>query len=133
MPQHSGPLLHSSLEQGVLVLTIMQSRIQGEETAQRLREEMRTAVDQTGVTRVVVDLQHARYLSSVAFWPLLSLRRQMLDAGGRLVICGLSGDIEDIFMTTKMISPGGEVDAPFEVAPDAAAAVARLLEEVRQA
>ena len=87
---------------------------------------------QAAVNRVVIDLQHARYLSSVAFWPLLSLRRQLLDAGGRLVICGLSGDIEDVFMTTKMISPGGEVDAPFEVAPDAAAAVARLLEEVRQ-
>ncbi len=44
------------------------------------------------------------------------------------MICGLSGDIEDVFMTTRMISTGGAVDAPFEVAPDVAAAVARLLE-----
>jgi anti-anti-sigma factor len=94
---------------------------------------MLSEVDRAGVNRVVIDLQHARYLSSVAFWPLLSLRRQLIDAGGRLIICGLSGDIEDIFMTTKMISPGGEVDAPFEVAPDAAAAMARLLETAPQA
>jgi len=133
MSKSSDPLLRSSLEQGVLMLTIVQPRIQGEEIAQSLREEMLSEVDRAGVNRVVIDLQHARYLSSVAFWPLLSLRRQLLDAGGRLIICGLSGDIEDIFMTTKMISPGGEVDAPFEVAPDAAAAMARLLETAPQA
>ena len=133
MSKSSDPLLRSSLEQGVLVLTIVQPRIQGEEIAQSLREEMLSEVDRAGVNRVVIDLQHARYLSSVAFWPLLSLRRQLLDTGGRLIICGLSGDIEDVFMTTKMISPGGEVDAPFEVAPDAASAVARLLEAAPQA
>ncbi len=128
MPQSFGPLLHCSVEQGVLVLTVAQPRIQGEEIAQALREEMHDAVEQAGVKEVVVDLQHARYLSSVAFWPLLSLRRQLLHVGGHLIICGLSGDIEDVFTTTKMISTGGEVDAPFEVALDVAAAVARLLE-----
>ena len=129
MPPSVRPLLQSSLEQGVLVLTIMQARIQGEEAAQALRDEMRAAVENAGVNRVVVDLQHARYLSSVAFWPLLTLRRQLLDAGGRLMICGLSGDVEDIFRTTKMISTGGAVDAPFDVAEDAADAMARLLAE----
>ncbi|GEM_PF-3120708 len=123
----TGPLLHSSVDQGVLVLTIVQARIQGEETAQQLREEMQLAFEKAGINRVVVDLQHVRYLSSVAFWPLLSLRRQLLGIGGRLIICGLSGDIEVLFLTTKMISTGGAVDAPFEVAPDPAAAIARLL------
>lgn len=123
-----GPLLHSVVEQGVLVLTVTQVRIQGEEIAHDLREEMRIAVEKAEVQRVVVDLHNTRYMSSVAFWPLLSLRKQLLAAGGRLMICGLSEDIEDIFLTTKMISSGGEPDAPFEVAPDAAAAVARLLD-----
>lgn len=120
-------LLHSSVDRGVLVLTIMQPRIQGEEAAQQLREEMQLPLEKARVNRVVVDLQHVRYLSSVAFWPLLNLRRQLLTARGRLIICGLTGDIETLFLTTKMISSGGAVDAPFEVAADAAAAVARLL------
>lgn len=122
-----GSLLHSSVEQGILVLTITQARIQGEEIAHNLREEMRLAVEQAGVQRVIVDFRHTRYLSSVAFWPLLSLRKQLLDAGGQLIICGLSGDIEDVFLTTRMIRTGGAVDAPFEVAPDTDAAVARML------
>jgi anti-anti-sigma factor len=128
MPASVGPFLHTCVDQGVLVLTVTQPRIQGEEIAQQLREEMHLAVQRTGCNRVVVDLQHAVYLSSVAFWPLLSLRRQLLDSGGRLILCGLNPDIEDVFATTKMISTGGAIDAPFEVAADAAAAVARLLE-----
>lgn len=122
-------LLLSSVDRGVLVLTIAQSRIQGEEAAQQLREEMQLALEKTGVNRVVIDLQHVRYMSSVAFWPLLSLRRQLFKAGGRLLICGLTGDIETLFQTTRLISSGGAVDAPFEVAPDAAAALARLLND----
>jgi len=125
----SGTLLQSSVDQGVLVLTITQSRIQGEETAQQLREEMQAALEKTGIHRVVVDLQNVRYMSSVAFWPLLSLRRQLATSQGRLIICGLTGDIETLFLTTKMISSGGAVDAPFEVAPNAAAALERMKSE----
>jgi anti-anti-sigma factor len=125
----ASPLLHSSIEQGVLVLTITHARIQGEETAQQLRQEMHLAVEKSGLHRVVIDLRHTRYMSSVAFWPLLSLRKELLQASGRLLICGLSEDIEDVFLTTKMISSGGAADAPFEVAADAATAVARLLDQ----
>jgi anti-anti-sigma factor len=131
MPPFVGSLLQSAVNQGVLVLTLTQSRIQGEEVAEALRDEMRAAVDRARVNRVVIDLQHARYLSSAAFWPLLCLRRELLDTGGRLMICGLCDDVEDVFMTTKMISNDGAVDAPFEVAPNAAAAVARLTQEER--
>jgi anti-anti-sigma factor len=117
------------VDQGVLVLVVTQPRIQGEEAAQQLRDEMQNALEHEGVNRVVVDLQHVRYLSSVVFWPLLSLRRQLLNAGGRMLICGLSGDIEDLFLTTKLISNGGTADAPFDVATDAAAALGKMQEE----
>jgi anti-anti-sigma factor len=126
MPSTTGPLLRTSVEQDILVLTIVQPRIQGEEIAHQLREEMQLALQGAGVNRVVLDFQHVRYLSSVAFWPLLTLRRQLLNSGGRLLICGLSGDIEDVFMTTKMISSGGMADAPFEVASDVAAAIEKI-------
>ncbi len=125
----SDALLQTAVDQGVLVLTIAQSRIQGEETAQQLREEMQAAVEQSGTNRVVVDLQNVRYMSSVAFWPLLSLRRQLAISQGRLIICGLNGDIEILFLTTKMISSGGAADAPFEVAPNATAAVEKIIGE----
>jgi anti-anti-sigma factor len=117
------------VDQGVLVLIFTQQRIQGEETAQQLRDEMQRAFTQAGVNHVVVDLQHVRYLSSVAFWPLLSLRKQLRETNGRMIICGLSGDLEDVFTTTKMISTGGAVDAPFEVAADVPEALERMKKE----
>ncbi len=110
-------------------MTIAQPRLQGEEIAHELREALREAVEESGVNRVVIDFCHARYLSSAAFWPLLSLRKKLRDEGGRMMICGLTGDVEDVFTTTKMISTGGSADAPFEVAADPSAAVARLLGE----
>jgi anti-anti-sigma factor len=125
----TGQLLLNSLDRGVLVLTIAQPRLQGEEIAHELREALRLAVEKAGVDRVVIDFRHARYLSSAAFWPLLSLRKQLRETGGRLIICGLNGDVEDVFATTKMISTDGLADAPFEVAADTDAAIARLLGE----
>ncbi|HZY84153.1 MAG TPA: STAS domain-containing protein [Gemmataceae bacterium] len=120
------PAVQSSLENGVLVLTILWAQIEGEDAAHTLGREIQEALARTGATAVVVDLQHTRFLSSAAFWPLLNLRRQLLPKGGRLMICGLSGAVEDVFCTTRMVSTGGAVDAPFQMAPDRAAAVARL-------
>ena len=45
---------------------------------------------------------------------------------GKLIICGLTGAVEEVFTTTKMVSSSGSMNAPFEMAPDREAAVARL-------
>ncbi len=120
------PAVESSLENGVLVLTLRWAQIEGEDAARTLGREIQEAVTRTAATAVVVDLQHTRFVSSAFFWPLLNLRRQLQAKGGRLLICGLTGAVEDVFCTTRMVSTGGAVDAPFQLAPDRAAAVARL-------
>jgi len=120
------PAVQSSVENGVLVLTLLWPQIEGEEAAHALGAGIQEAVARTAATAVVVDLQHTRFVSSAFFWPLLNLRRQLQAKGGRLLICGLTGAVEDVFSTTRMVSTGGSVDAPFQMAPDRAAAVARL-------
>jgi anti-anti-sigma factor len=126
MPEAEGPYLQTSLDQGVLVLAVTRPRIQGEEAANAMREEILAAVKQAGTDKVVVDLQKTSYMSSVAFWPLLALRRHLQQHGGRLLLCGLNEDIEDLFRTTRMIGSGASGDAPFQFAPDRPAAVALL-------
>ncbi len=120
------PAVQSGVENGVLVLTLLWPSIEGEDAARQLGREIQEAVARTGATAVVVDLQHTRFVSSAFFWPLLNLRRQLQAKGGRLLICGLTGAVEDVFCTTRMVSTGGAVDAPFQMAPDRAAAVAHL-------
>jgi anti-anti-sigma factor len=126
MPEPHGPILESGLDRGVLVLAVTRKSIEGDEVADALRQELLEQVGRSGARKVVIDLSRTRYLSSIAFWPLLSLRRLLHDKGGRLIICGLTGTVADVFETTKMISSTGPADAPFEVAADRTEAVARL-------
>lgn len=118
--------LRSCVEQGVLILTITEAKIQSDDIADALRQEMLAAVARTGVRKVVIDFRHAQYLSSTAFRPLLSLRRKLQEDGGQIVLCGLSSVVGDIFYTTRMIDPSGSVKAVFDMQPDVAAAIAFL-------
>ncbi len=121
------PYLEAVLEQGVLVLTVLRRQIEGEDIAAGLKDELLAAVEKHQAKLVVLDLRNTRYLSSIAFWPLLRLRQQLAQDEGRLIICGLTGAVHDVFTTTKMVSSAGALNAPFEMAPDREAAVSRIL------
>ena len=127
------PYLESSIEQGVLVLTIVRRQIEGEDLALGLKEELLDSVTRHGIKKVVLDLKNTRYVSSIAFWPLLALRRQLKEQGGQLIICGLTGAVREVFTTTKMVSAAGSLDAPFEMATDRASAIDLLTDTTAQA
>jgi anti-anti-sigma factor len=125
MPDESYRHLKSTLENDVLVLAIVDSHLQDEHVANTLLQELLQQIEQSAAKKVVVDFQRLKYMSSVAFRPFLNLRRALQDTGGRLIICGLTNAVGDIFYTTRLVSNTGSV-APFEMAPDVKAAVARL-------
>src|SRR5438067_10618958 len=112
------PYLETQIDQGVLVLTITRRQIEGEDHAAGLKEELLAAVTRHGIFKVVLDLKNTRYVSSIAFWPLLRLRQFLNDQYGRLIICGLTGAVHEVFTTTRMVSASGLLDAPFEMAAD---------------
>jgi anti-anti-sigma factor len=114
------------VEQGVLVLTILETQLQEEKVADSLLQELLRLLDEHQADKVVVDFHRIQYVSSVAFRPLLHLRRRLQERGGRLVLCCLSKVIGDVFYTTRLVSTEGSVAAPFELAPTVAEAVARL-------
>jgi anti-anti-sigma regulatory factor len=120
------PFLEPSVEHGVLVLEILRRQIEGEDIAAGLKDELDSQVSLHNATRVVLDFTRCRYVSSIAFWPLLTLRRRLAEVGGRMIVCGLSGVVLEVFSNTKLVSSSGNTAAPFEMAPDRAAAVARL-------
>src|SRR4051795_1600043 len=101
MPEAQDQHLTTQLLDGVLVLTIVDRQVEGEEVPEALRQEMLSAVEKTGVRSVVVNFCNTRLISSAAFRPLLALRRKLLEEGGRLVLCGLSPIIGDVFYTTR--------------------------------
>jgi len=119
-------LLQVRAEGDVLVLTLTEAQVEGDSIAQSLQAELLAAASAAAARKVIVDFQNVKYISSVAFSPLLALRRHLNGTGGRLVVCGLNEMVGDIFYTTKMVSPSGTFAAPFEMQPDVAAAVAAL-------
>ena len=118
--------LTSRVEQGVLVVTFTTRQIQDEKVSEAILQELTALIDQHRARKLVIDFQNIRYISSVAFRPLLNIRRKLNEVSGRLVLCGLSQVVGDVFYTTKLVSPDGSFAAPFELESDADAAVARL-------
>src|SRR5690349_8639259 len=118
------------IDQGVLVLTITETELQEEKLADAILQELLDAVTHFAVHKVVVDMHNLKYLSSVAFRPLLRLRGKLQETGGRMILSGLTPMVGDIFYTTKMLSPTGSFQAPFQMEPDVAAAINRLNRDV---
>jgi anti-anti-sigma factor len=118
--------LTSRVDQGVLVVTFTAKQIQDEKVSEAILQELTALIDKHRARKLVIDFQNIKYISSVAFRPLLNIRRKLNEVSGRLVLCGLSQVVGDVFYTTKLVSPDGSFAAPFELASDAADAVARL-------
>jgi anti-anti-sigma factor len=112
-PQH----LKAEIAGDVLVLTILDQHVEGDAIAEELRERLLQALAQTSCRHAVIDLQQVQYISSVAFRPLLSLRRSLLERNGRLVLCGLNPVVGDVFFTTRMVDPAGQPAPIFDMQP----------------
>ena len=124
--------LTGQVDQDILVLTITNTAIQDEKSADALLEELLNAVSHFAVHKIVIDMQRLKYISSVAFRPLLKLRGRLKEIDGRMILCGLTPVVGDIFYTTKMLSPSGSFEAPFRMAADVEAAVKRLKREAAE-
>jgi anti-anti-sigma regulatory factor len=118
--------LYRHCECPIIVLRITEAQLQGDPLSDSLREDLLSAVDRSGASHVVIDFGPVTYLASVAFRPLLSLHRKLKEKGGRLVLCGMSAAVAEVFHITRLVSTKGSSTAPFEMQPDVPAAVASL-------
>ena len=118
--------LKARVEDGILVLALTLTHLEGDRLVSNLRRELLAAADFHQARNIVIDFQETQYISSAAFWPLLSLHKHLKEAGGRLVLCGLSPLVGDVFYTTKLVCADGSFTAPFGLQNDVATAVAYL-------
>jgi anti-sigma B factor antagonist len=110
----------------VIVLRIEAAQVTGDSMADELRDEFLTVCSRAAAQNVVLDFQRVTYISSAGFRPLLSLLREVRTRGGRLILCGLTPDVQETFAVTRLISTSGSAPAAFEVQPDIRSAVATL-------
>lgn len=110
----------------VVVLTITEAQVLGDEMADQLRDQLLAVAVQAQAKNAVLDFQHVQFLSSSGFRPLLSLHRLLRQQNGKLLLCGLTPEVHEIFEVTRLISTKGVSRAPFDVYPDVPSAVASL-------
>ena len=120
--------LQPSRQQGILVLTVMHPQIRSGdfELVDALRQEMLDAAANDGGRKVVVDLSAVEYLGSGGFRPLLSLRKRLQENGGDMLLCGLTPDVREVLLTSRLINSTGTSEAPFGVEPTLPRALVRL-------
>lgn len=87
----------------VAVVEILESRISDYRVAETMGKEMLTAVQNSGATRVVVDMSAVQYMSSVGYMPFLSLHGQVTAMDGTMVMCSMSTFIKEIFEKTRLL------------------------------
>jgi anti-sigma B factor antagonist len=116
----------TSVQEGALIVTIKDTHLHGDQLADELRSQLIQALDQSGLNKIILDFQNVEYLSSVAFRPLLSLRRKIEEKKGRMVLCNLATMVGDIFRMLRLISSSRSYPATFEVVADVPAALAAL-------
>jgi anti-anti-sigma factor len=113
-------------EQGATVITITESELHGDGLTGMLAEELLAAVSGPGPQRIVLDFQKVTFITSAVFEALFRLRRKILDRGGRLVLCGLSPPLAEVFHVARLTANHDPGPAPFEAQPDVAGALACL-------
>jgi anti-anti-sigma factor len=109
-----------------IVLAINETQLQGDPISEQLRADLLSALERSGARNVVLDFQKINFVSSVAFRPLLSLHRRLKEQGGRLILCGMSERVAEVFQVTRLVSTTGASAAPFELQKDIPAAIASL-------
>jgi len=90
-------------ERGVLILAIELARISSYEQAEAMGRELIAAVEGKPAPKVVVDMSKLTYMSSVGYGPLITLRSRVRADNGRIILCGLSGVVKDVFEATRLL------------------------------
>jgi anti-anti-sigma factor len=110
----------------VVVVRITATDIRNDLQADALRDEFLAVYQLSAALHLVIDFQGVTYLSSAGFRPLLRLNRAVRERGGRLVLCNLSREVEEVFAVTRLISNDKIIPAAFEAQRDVPAAVISL-------
>lgn len=89
------------LDGDVLVISI-KGKLTGPPETDTLNERINTKLSEDRL-KIVLNLKHINWMSSLGIGALLRCLRDVRDAGGDLRLTGLSDKIKDVFEITKLI------------------------------
>lgn len=96
--------LKLSTDGDLVVVSFTVPQLNEEENIEQLGRELFALVEQFGCRKVVVSLRGVDYITSSAIGKLITLHRKLHRNDGRLVLCDVAGEVENILKTSKLLS-----------------------------
>ncbi len=90
---------HVTFQQAV---TLLDKDIISDLPVQRVRETMKALSEADGPKNCIIDLSKVRFISSVPLGGIITLNREALGRGGKLIMCLAQPVIRDFFRVTML-------------------------------
>lgn len=116
----------SRTEQGCLIITLTEAKLQGDQLATTLNDALQATVASANAKKVILDMGQVELITTACLRPLLNLRNLLLGKGGRLVLCNLNPYVAEVLSVTRLTSTTGMGPVPLESAKDVPGALAAL-------
>jgi len=94
--------LLSHVQDGVTVVHFTDTKVIDQQNISQIGAELLAMVEQKGVRKMLISLEHVRYLSSAVLGKLISLHKALRTAKGGLKLCGICPPIYEVFEITRL-------------------------------
>lgn len=86
----------------IAVVQFVDKKILDEQNIQMIGDDLFRLVDELGRRKILLNFANVEFMSSAALGKLIRLHQRLQQAGGKLVLCGISASILEIFVITKL-------------------------------
>ena len=86
----------------IAVVNFIDKKILDENNIQMIGEDLFRLVDELGRKKVLLNFSNVEFLSSAVLGKLVSLNRKLQAVRGKLILCGISKEIREVFEITKL-------------------------------
>jgi anti-sigma B factor antagonist len=86
----------------VAVVNFKDKKILDEQNIQAIGDDLFRLVDEQQRRKILLNFGNVEFLSSAALGKLITLNRKVQAVKGKLVLCGISKEIREVFEITKL-------------------------------
>ncbi len=94
--------LVSCVQQGVTVVQFTETKVIDQRNINQIGAELTDMVQKGGVTKMLINMNNVRYLSSAVLGKLISLHKALVERKGKLKLCGVAPVIYEVFEITRL-------------------------------
>ena len=86
----------------ITVVNFVDKKILDEQNIQMIGDDLFRLVDELGRRKLLLNFSNVEFMSSAALGKLIRLHQRLNQVGGKLILCGISKSILEIFEITKL-------------------------------